>query len=117
MSSFALRLADEIPASDPDVGRAIGDELGDVLCAHEDGLELAAERRDECALAARADFESRIAEELAHVLGEPALVRQRDFQHSSPSDTSMSFSFSNRNDTKKARPSMDGPKTPGKPTG
>ena len=85
-SSVALGLADEIPAGDAGVGRAVGDELGDVLRADEDRLELAAERGGERALAAGADLEPGVVEQLAGIVGEPSLVGQRDSQHSLPRD-------------------------------
>ena len=52
------------------------------------------------------------AEEVAHVLGQAPLVRQRHSQHSLPFDADISFLDFSGDDTKKARPSMDGPKTP-----
>ena len=71
----------------------VGYELGNILRADQDGLELPAQRGDERALTARTHFEPRIAEELAHILGEPALVGQRDSQHSRISDTGISVSL------------------------
>ena len=49
---------------------------------------------------------------LAHIVREAALVRQRDSQHSVFSDTSICCLDFSRDDTKKARPNMDGPQTP-----
>src|SRR5450432_2934926 len=111
-SELTLRLADEIPSGHADIRCAIGDELRNVLRANQDRLELAAERGDERSLSSRANLESGIAKELAHILGKPSLVWKRDSQHSVPVDTSISFLISTGGDTKKARPKMDGPKTP-----
>jgi DNA-binding protein HU-beta len=74
-------LAHEVPPGDARVGRAVGDELGDVLGAHEDRLELAAERRGEGAVAAHAHLEPGVGEEVAGVLGEAALVGESDPEH------------------------------------
>ena len=80
-SSVATGLADQVPAGHAGIGRAVGHELGDVLGAHENGFELAAERCGERALAGRPDFEAGVVEQVAGVLTEAALVGQRDSEH------------------------------------
>jgi hypothetical protein len=77
----AARSRHEIPPRHARVGRTVGHELGDVLRAHEDGLELAAERRGERALAAGANLEAGVVEQLAGLLGETSLVGQSDAEH------------------------------------
>jgi len=67
-------LAHEVEARDPGVGGAVGDELGNVLRAHKQSLELPAERRGEGARAGRPDLETGVGEKLASLLGEPSLV-------------------------------------------
>ena len=80
-SSVRPGLADEVEARDAGVGGAVGDELGNVLRADEQRLELAAERRGEGARAGGADLESGVGEELAGFLGETALVGKCDAKH------------------------------------
>jgi hypothetical protein len=77
----AAALADQVPAGDARVGGAVGDELGDVLGAHEDRLELAAERRGEGAVAARPDRQAGVGEQLARLVGEATFVGKGDAEH------------------------------------
>jgi len=77
----ASRFVHQVPAGHAHVGGAVGHELGDVLSAHEDGLELPAEGSGEGALAGRADFESGVVEEFAGVFGEAPLVGEGDTEH------------------------------------
>jgi hypothetical protein len=77
----AARLAHQIPAGHTEVGRAVGDELGDVLGAYEECFELAAERGGERALSARAHLETGVAEQIAGLLGKAALVGECDAEH------------------------------------
>ena len=69
----------------PTSARAVGDELGNVLRANEDRLEVTAERCDEGALAGGAELEARVGEQRAHVLGEAPLVGKCDAQSRSGS--------------------------------
>jgi hypothetical protein len=77
----ALRLAHQVPPRHAGVGRTVGHELGDVLRADEDRLELAAERGGERAVAAHAHLEPRVLEQLARLFGEATLVGESDAKH------------------------------------
>jgi hypothetical protein len=68
-------LADQVPPGDTGVGHPIRDQLGDVLAADEDGLELTTQRCGERPFAAGADLQACVGEDASHVLGQPALVR------------------------------------------
>ena len=78
---LALGLTDQIPARNPGIGRPIGDELGNILGAHEDRLELTAEGCGQGALTASLDGEPCILEQLAGFFRESALVGKGDLQH------------------------------------
>src|SRR5690606_29222937 len=82
-------------------GRAVRDELGDVLRADEQREELAAERREQRALAARLELQARALEQLARAIGQPPLVGQRDADHGSALLHA---------DEKNRGPSVDGPR-------
>ena len=77
----ASGFGDEVPAGDAGIRGAVGDELGNVLRAHEDGLELAAERRGEGALAAGPYLEAGVVEQIPAVLVQPAFVGKCDSEH------------------------------------
>src|SRR5690606_18903931 len=79
----AAGFLDQVAAGDADVCGAVRDELGDVLRADEQREELAAERREQRALAARLQLEARALEQLARAVGQPPLVGQRDADHGS----------------------------------
>ena len=78
---MAAGLGDEIESGDAGVGRAVGDEFGDVLGANEDGLEDSAERRGQCPLSASDELESGLVEERSRLLGEASLVWNGDAKH------------------------------------
>ena len=87
----AIGLGHEIPTRDTSVSRPIGNELGDILRANEERLELAAERGGERAVAEGAHAEAGLGEESARFVGQTTLVWESDSEHN-----------------KKARP-VDGP--------
>src|SRR5690606_11566217 len=79
----AVGLLDQVAARDADVGRAVRDELRDVLRADEQREELAPQRREQRALTARLELEARALEQVARAVGQPPLVGQRDADHGS----------------------------------
>jgi hypothetical protein len=74
-------LAHEVGSGDPGVRRAIGDELGDVLRAHEQRLELTAERGRQRAGAGGTNLEAGVGEQLAGFFRQPSFVGQCDSEH------------------------------------
>jgi hypothetical protein len=78
---LSARLANEVESSDTCVRGAVRDELGDVLCADEECLELSPQRCSEGARASSTDLEASVSEELAGFLRESAFVWQRDAKH------------------------------------
>src|SRR5690606_6715931 len=79
----AAGLLDQVAAGDADVRGAVCDELRDVLCADEEGEELAAEGREERPLAARLELEAGAPAQLSRAVGQPPLVGQRNADHGS----------------------------------
>ena len=76
-----LGFGDQIPAGNSGIGGAVGDELGNVLCADEDRLEFSAERRRKGAFAAAPDLEPGVVEKLAALLFQAAFVGKRYSEH------------------------------------
>ena len=94
----APRLTNEIPAGHAGIGGAIGDEFGNVLRADEDSLELAAEGGGERAVTPPARVEAGVGEQVARLVGQPALVGKSDLEHGSAGSGSTEM--------KKARPDV-----------
>jgi len=67
-------LPNEVQTGHPGVCCAVSHELRDVLGAHENGLELAAEGRCQDPVAGRAHLKASVVEQIAGILGEASLV-------------------------------------------
>ncbi len=77
----AAGLAYEVEAGHASVGRAVGDELGNVLRAHEQRLELTTERCSEGAWPGGANLQTGVGEQVAGLFGEPPLVWKCNAKH------------------------------------